>query len=177
MLDQWRTDAEIGSVLSGFFSNYALGDLQHWGADRQIQIVFLREAQNGWKSNEFRRSFLSDPRSSFPQSSSFTRASFILSNVFPTNIKAELVLPNRAQFLFLSRRELEELGDNGFHARFPNNWGYFVISHVGLNSSKTEAILYGDRFGGVLSGGGSYLLMRKVHGSWRVVDEHVVWNS
>jgi len=171
MFDQWRTDAEMGPVLSGFFSNYALS------ADRKTQIILLREAQNGWKTNEFRRSFLLDRRLSFPQASSFTRSSFLLSNVFPTNVKAELVLPNRAQFSFLSRRELEGLTESDFQKRFPDNWGYFVISHVGLNSNKTEAILYLDRFGGGLSGGGSCFLMRKVDGSWRVVDQHVIWTA
>src|SRR5882724_6509810 len=175
LFDQWRTDTDMGPVLSGFFSNYALSDLQYWGPDRKIQIILLREAQNGWKTNEFRRSFLLDRRLSFPQASSFTRSSFILSNVFPINIKAELVLPNRAQFSFLSRKDLEGLTESGFQKRFPDNWGYFVISHVGLNSNKTEAILYLDRFGGGLSGGGSCFLMRKVDGSWRVVDHHVIW--
>lgn len=177
IFDQRRTDAEMGAVLSALFSNDVLHDLRYWGANREIQIVFLREAQNAWKSNEFRGSLLFDRRSSSSQLSLITRGSFILSNLFPTNIKAELVLPNRAQYFLISRKELEEPRPNDFQTRFPNNWGYFVISHVGLNSNKTEAILYMDRFGGGLSGGGGYFLMRKLDGVWRVVNQHVTWNS
>ena len=175
--DQRRTDAEMEAVLSGFLSDQVLHDLRYWGANRGIQIVFLREAQNAWKSNEFRRSLLFDRRPSFSESSSVTRDSFILSNIFPTNIKATLGLPNRAQFFLIGRKELEEPRPNDFQTRFPNNWGYFVISHIGLNLNKTEAILYIDHFCGGLCGGGGYFLMRKVNGIWRVVDQHVSWMS
>jgi hypothetical protein len=177
IFDQRRTDAEMGSVLSGFFANYALRDLQYWGEKREIQIIVLCEGQNAWKTNEFRGRLLFAGRSSFSQSASVTRDSFILSNVFPTNIRAQLVLPNRAQFFLISRKELEKLRQNGFQTKFPDNWGYFVISHVGLNSNKTEAILYIDHFCFGLCGNGSYYLMRKQNGSWRVVDQHVVWGS
>lgn len=176
IFDQRRTDAEMGAVLSGFFSNYGLRDLQYWGANREIQIICLREAQNAWKAGEFRGRLLFDRRSSFSESSPFTLDSFILSNVFPTSIKAELILPKRAQSFFLNRRDLEELKEKGFQTRFPNNWGYFVISHVGLNANKTEAILYIDHFCvGVDCSSGAYFLMRKQYGVWGVVDDHVVW--
>ncbi len=173
--DQRRTDAEMGAVLSALFSNHFLHD---GDANREIQIILLREAPNAWKRDDFRGSLLFNRRLSFSQSSSSTRYSFILSNVLPTNIKAELVLPNRAQFFLISRKELEELfSQNDFQTRYPNNWGHFVISHIGLNPNKTEAILYVDHFAGGLSSGGSYFLMRKLNGVWNLVDQHLVWNS
>jgi hypothetical protein len=175
--DQKRTDAEMGAVLSALFSSDLLHDLQYWGANREIQIIVLRESLNTWKSGEFRGSLLFDPRSSFSESSSITRGSFILSNVLPTNIKTQLVLPNRAKFFLISSKELEEPRPNDFQTRFPNNWGYFVISHIGLSLNKTEAILYIDHFCGGLCGGGEYFFMRKLDGVWRVVDQHILWMS
>lgn len=67
------------------------------------------------------------------------------------------------------------MGD--FDARFPNNFGYFVVSHVGLNLDKTEALLYVDHLCSGLCGGGSYFLMHKVNGAWHVADSHVTWVS
>ena len=68
-----------------------------------------------------------------------------------------------------------KVGD--FEARFPDNFGYFVVSHVGLNLNKTEALLYVDHFCGGLCGGGEYVQMRKVDGVWHVVDQHGTWVS
>jgi hypothetical protein len=64
-----------------------------------------------------------------------------------------------------------------FQTKFPNNLGYFVVSHAGLSPSKTEAILYVAHFCPGLCGGGAYFLMRKVNGVWSVVDRHVTWIS
>jgi len=61
---------------------------------------------------------------------------------------------------------------SNFESRFPNNLGHLVVSHVGLNLNKTEALLYVDDFCRGLCGGGSYFLLRKVNGAWRAVDRH-----
>ena len=173
ILEQRRTQGEMGAILSAFFSDQVLRDVQDRGAGREIQIVLLREAQNPWESDRLRRGLLFDRRSSFSQSSRTTRASFFLSNAFPTNIQAELHLPSGVQSFFISRRELEGTKPIDFQTRFPNNSQYFVVSHAGLNLSKTEAILYVAHFCPGLCGGGAYFLMRKVNGVWSVVDRHV----
>lgn len=178
ILDQRRTDREMGPILSALFSNRVLEEIQDKGAGHEIQIIFLREAQNAWAGTDFRRGLLFDRGSSFSKSSSpLTRASFILSNVFPRNIRANLQLPSGARAFFISRRELEETRPGDAQARFLNDLGYSVVSHAGLNLSGTEAILYVDHFCGGLCGGGNYILMRKLDGVWRVVDGHVVWVS
>lgn len=176
-LDQRRTQGEMGAILSALFSDTVLRDVQGRGAGREIQIVLLREPQNLWERGPWQRSPFFDRQSSFSQSSRTTRASFYLSNVFSTEIQAKLHLPGGDQSFFISRREIEEPTGNDFEARFPKNFGYFVVSHAGLNLSKTEAILYVDHFCGGLCGGGGYFLMRKVNGVWRVVAEHVTWVS
>jgi hypothetical protein len=166
----------MGAILSAL-SDRAL-EVQDRSARREIQIIFLREAQNLWKGDDFRRGLLFDRRSSFSESSSpLTRASFILSNVFPRDIRANLQLPSGARAFFISRRELEETRPGDLRARSLNDLGYSVVSHAGLNLSGTEAILYLDHFCGGLGGGGNYFLMRKLDGVWRVVDGHVIWVS
>jgi hypothetical protein len=177
MLEQRRTQREMGPILTAFFSDEILRNVQDLGAERKIQIVVLRKPENPWASAINRRSFLLEPRSSFSESSLATRVSFLLTNVFPTDIHTELHLPGGAQSFFIARREIEETRGKNFEARFPNNFGYFVVSHVGLNPGKTEAILYVDHFCGGLCGSGGYYLMRNVNGVWHVVDQHVIWIS
>jgi hypothetical protein len=184
VLEQRRTQAELGAVLSAYLSNELLHDAHDWGSGRGIQIVILREAQQpgtwpfdpqpaSWRS---RWKFLSDPRHRFTQASLITRNSFILSNAIPTNIRAQLHLPSDVDAVIVSRSELERGQPGDFERRFPNHLGYIAVSQPGLNVSRTEAIFYVDHFCG-LCGGGNYILMRKVNEAWRVVDRHNVWVS
>lgn len=46
-----------------------------------------------------------------------------------------------------------------------------MLSGVGFNLTRTEAVFYIDHFFG-LCGGGRYVLMEKVNGGWLVRDEH-----
>jgi hypothetical protein len=177
LLKQWQTQSEMGAILSGFFSDQVLHNIQDQGAGRgrEIQIVVVRESQNPWESGISRGSLLFDRRSSFSQSSRTTQASFFLSNLLSTDIQTELHLPSGAQSFFISWRELQGTNPIDFQTRFPDNFGYFVVSHAGLNLGKTEAILYVDHFCGGLCGSGDYFLMRKLNGVWHVVERHTVW--
>jgi hypothetical protein len=189
VVEQRRTQAETGAVLSAFFSQVVLHDMDKWDAGRTITIVVMRNpdcrlCEGG--GSEFDRQFwfgrplksrvslLSDAW--FAQSSRITRASFFLNSVFSTDISTDLRLPNGARAVFVNPSDLGTKTSD-FEARFPNNLGYFVVSHVGLNLNKTEALLYVDHFCGGLCGGGGYVLMRKVNGVWHVVDHHNTWVS
>lgn len=138
-------------------------------------MVVQREAQRpgNWR---WRWITLFDKRSWFPESSRTSRFSFFLTNLFATDVHAELHLPSGVSARFVSRKELEQTEPNDFQAKFPNNFGYIAVSHIGLNVSKSEAIFYIDHFCG-LCGGGGYVVMRKVNGQWRVADQHSTWVS
>jgi len=189
-VEQRRTQAETGAVLSALFSQGVLHDMDKWGAaGRTIEIVIQRNPDcrmcpgsgSGFDSASWfarsltsRESSLSDAW--FSQSSRITRVSFFLNSVFSTDISTELRLPSGARAVFVNPNNLG-IKTGGFEARFPNNLGYFVVSHVGLNLNKTEALLYVDHFCGGLCGGGEYVLMRKINGVWHVVDRHRTWVS
>jgi len=188
-VEQRRTQAETGAVLSALFSQEVLHDMDKWGGGRTAEIVILRNPTclmcsvdgNGpdrlsWfaPSLRWRGSSLSDAW--FAQSSRITRASFFLNSVFSTDISTDLHLPSGARAVFVNRSDLGAKTSD-FEARFPNNLGFFVVSHAGLNLNKTEALLYIDHFCGGLCGGGDYVLMRKVSGVWHVVDHHGTWVS
>ena len=189
-VEQRRTQAETGAVLSALFSQGVLHDMDKWGAaGRTVEIVIQRNpdcrlCEGGgsesdrqfWfgRSLKSRVSLLSDAW--FAQSSRITRASFFLNSVVSTDISTDLRLPSGARAVFVNRSDLGTKTSD-FEARFPNNLGYFVVSHVGLNLNKTEALLYIDHFCGGLCGGGDYVLMRKVNGVWHVVERHMTWVS
>jgi len=189
-VEQRRTQAETGAVLSALFSQEVLYDMDKWGAaGRTVEIVIQRNpdcrlCEGGgsefdrqfWfgRSLQSRVSLLSDAW--FAQSSRITRTSFFLNNVFSTDISTDLRLPSGARAVFVNRSDLGTKTSD-FEARFPNNLGYFVVSHVGLNLNRTEALLYIDHFCGGLCGGGDYVLMRKVNGVWHVVERHMTWVS
>ena len=105
-----------------------------------------------------------------------TRASFFLNSVFSRDLATDLRLPSGTRAVFVNPSDFgTKVGD--FEARFPNNIGRFVVSHVGMNLNKTEALLYVDHFCPGLCGGGAYFLMHKVSGVWHVVDRRVSWVS
>jgi hypothetical protein len=182
-VEQRRTQAETGAVLSALFSQGVLHDIDKLdAAGRTIEIVIQRSPGcricpgDGWfaRSLPFRESSLS--HTWFAQSSRMTRISFFLNSVFSTDISTDLCLPSGARAVFVNASELRTKTSD-FEARFPNNLGFFVVSHVGLNLNKTEALLYVDHFCGGLCGSGDYVLMRKVNGVWRIVDRQNTWVS
>lgn len=188
-VEQRRTQAETGVVLSALFSQGILRDMDRWSGGRTVEIVILRNPDcrmcsvdgNGpdrlsWFAPSLRWRAIALSDAWFAQSSRITRASFFLNSVFSTDVSTDLHLPSGARTAFVNASELRTKGSD-FEARFPNNLGFFVVSRVGLNLNKTEALLYVERFCGGLCGGGEYVLMRKVDGVWHVVDHHGTWVS
>jgi hypothetical protein len=188
-VEQRRTQAETGAVLSALFSQGVLHDMDKWHAGRTVEIVIQRNPAcricsvdgNGpdrlsWFAPSLRRRGSSPSDAWFAQSSRITRASFFLNSVFSTDVSTDLHLPSGARAAFVNASELGTKTSD-FEANFPNNLGYFVVSHVGLNLNKTEALLYVDHFCGGLCGGGEYVLMRKVDGVWHLVDRRGTWVS
>jgi hypothetical protein len=146
-----------------------------WGSGREIQIILQHETQQP-VMRRWRWILLFDRRLWFPRTSFVTRTSFVVTNSFASNVRVELRLPNGVDSVVVSRSELQRSESSDFQKRFPNNLGYIAVSQPGFNLNKTEAILYIDHFCG-LCGGGGYILMRKVNGVWRVVDQHSTWVS
>lgn len=192
VVEQRRTQAETGEVLSAFFSQVVPHDVDQWGAGRTIEILIQRNPNcrvcpgpgsgidrvswfaQSWKS---RVNLVSDAW--FAQSSRTTRASFFLNSVFSTDISTDLRLPDGARAVFVNPRDILGTNERDFEARFPNNWGMgiYVVSHVGLNLKRTEALVYFDHFCPGLCGGGEYVLMRKANGVWHIIDRRVTWVS
>lgn len=163
--------------------------MDKWDAGRTITIVVMRnpacsicleppiglESQS-WFTQPVKSRGISVTKTWFAQTSKITRGSFFLNSVFSRNLSTDVRLPSGARAVFVNPSDLgAKVGD--IEARFPDNFGYFVVSHVGLNLNNTEALFYVDHFCGGLCGGGAYFLMRKANGVWHVVDRRDTWVS
>jgi len=177
VVEHERTQAELGAVFSGAFSELVLHSSEDSREPHEIFIVLQGYTPDPWATTNFRRTLVFDPQATFAQSSRTTRASFVMNNLFVTDLHAELQLPKGARSAFIGRKEMDRMNEAEFQARFPNNAGYYVVSQPGLNLSKDEAVFYFDHFCSGLCGGGGYVLMRKVNGVWHVVDQHTIWES
>jgi hypothetical protein len=69
---------------------------------------------------------------------------------------------------------MSEIEVTDFQQKFPYNMGYIAISGVGFNRDQTQAVFYIDHFCGPC-GGGRYVTMEKVNGSWHVREEHYTY--
>ena len=58
----------------------------------------------------------------------------------------------------------------GFQARYPHAWGYAVLSVVGMNPKKTEAILQVSHRCGTYCGSTETMVLWKVRGQWHVIE-------
>ena len=171
-----RTDADLDAILSAYLSDGILHDIHDWGSGQGILVVLQVESQQpGFWRWPWLYPF--DRRLKFAESSFATRCSFVFSNVLPSNLQFALHLPPGVKTDTASRSDLERTSfTSEFQARFPNNFGYVAVSRAGINFNRTEAIFYLDHFCG-LCGGGRYVLMRKVNGGWKIIDEHYTWIS
>ena len=183
ILEQRWAQAETGKVLSALISQIAYHKAQGLGSGRHVQIVLQREAGGPkslgeeWEGTWGQRwDLVSDRKLRFPQEALSTRLSFIVRNAFNSDIRAELNVPSGVDVVIMSRREFEQSDPHRFQKLYPNVIGRLVVSQPGINLSKTEAILYYE-FYPPGWGGGGYVLMRKVNGVWRFVDEHETWTS
>jgi hypothetical protein len=173
-----RTEAELRVVLSDLVSE-ALAHRTPDSPARPPQLVILSTAAQpgiapGSEGPRWRN--LINEKSRFPQASGTTRLSFLLMNLFPTSIKADLHLPNGAEVIVLDEKKEMKRGE--FDQLFPRSGGhYLTISQAGFNLGRTEAILFVNLHCGGLCGGGNYYLLRKTYGVWHVVETKEVWVS
>lgn len=167
-----RNADEEYAVYSAYLSEGLLNDAHDWSVGGPVLVVVIdrtRPAEN------MRLSVLHllRGRENFDQLHISTIASYFVRNLFSTRILPKFVLPSRAKVAFISE---SDDGSQDFQQRYPQNLGLVALSGAGFNPSHTQSVFYIDHFCG-LCGGGRYVLMEKLNGSWRVRDEHYTWIS
>jgi hypothetical protein len=167
-----RNKEEEYAVYSAYLSEGPLNDAHDWSVGGPVQVV-VRDTTRAGGNLRLRAFYLLDGRVHFNQLRTSTRVSYLVRNLFQTRILPKFVLPGRATVALTSQ---SDYFSSEFQKRFPNNMGLIALSGVGFNPNRTQAVFYVDHFCG-LCGGGRYVLMEKIEGSWRVRDEHYTWIS
>ena len=171
-VEREKNKQEEYKVYSAYLSEGLLNNAQDWSIGGPVQVVIgdKTNAHGNWR---FRFLYLFDKRADFGELRTSKRASYLARNLFKTRLESKFSLPTRATVCMTAD---SEYGSPAFQERFPRNMGLTVLSGVGFNQSKTQAVFYIDHFCG-LCGGGRYVLMERVNGAWRVKDEHYTWIS
>jgi hypothetical protein len=171
-VEREQNKQEEYKVYSAYLSEGLLNDAHDWSIGRPVQLVIGDKTISGGNLR-FRFFSLFDRRVNFSELQTTTRASYLARNLFRTRIESKFSLPGRAAVSVIAE---SEYSSPAFQEKFPRNMGLVVLSGVGFNPSKTQAVFYINHFCG-LCGGGRYVLMEKISGNWRVKDEHYTWIS
>jgi len=160
------------AVYSAYLSEGLLNDAHDWSVGGPVLVV-VRDRTRPAENLRLSVIYLVRGREHFDQLHISTRASYFVRNLFSTRIQPKFILPSRAKVAFASE---SDYGSQDFQQKYPHNLGLVALSGVGFNPSHTQSVFYIDHCCG-LCGGGRYVLMEKVNGSWRVRDEHYTWIS
>jgi len=172
-----RNSDEEYAVYSAYLSEGLLNDAHDWSVGGLVQVL-VNDITKAGGNLRLQVLYLLDGRVRFVQLQTSTRASYLVRNLFQTRILPKFALPSRATTVLISQSDLQSnfYGSPEFQKKYPHNLGFIILSGVSFNPTHTHAVFYIDHFCG-LCGGGRYVLMEKVNGSWRVRDEHYTWIS
>ena len=85
-------------------------------------------------------------------------------------------------YLFVSEREIEDIfeglhGWDDFYKRYPGSQGIMVLSMVGFNNEKNQAIVSVGNQSNWLAGEGYYVFLVKEDGKWSIKGQLLEWVS
>jgi hypothetical protein len=167
-----RCAGEEYAVYSAYLSDGLLSDAHDWGSSGLVQVV-VKNTTSVSENLRIKALYVFDNRAEFDQLERSTRASYLVRNIFSTRLLEKFRLP---RFATLALASGSDYFSPEFQKEFPHNQGLIVLSGVGFNRTRTQAVFYMDHFCG-LCGGGRYVLMAKVEGAWHVQYEHSTWIS
>lgn len=64
-----------------------------------------------------------------------------------------------------------------YYKKYPDSQGFLAVSRIGFSADGKQAMLYSANGCGGKCGTGTYVVMAKVGGSWRVMKEILIWVS
>jgi hypothetical protein len=175
--EQRRHPDDEYAVYSAYLSEGISNDAHDWSVDTPIQVV-IEDTTKMDGNLRFRTLYVLHNRMNFDQLHLSTRVSFLARNLHQIRILPKFALPSRATVVLASKSEIQSLsnGSPESEKEFPNSAGLVALSRVGFSLSRTQAVFYIDHYCG-LCGGGRYVLMEKVNGSWHIKGEHYTWIS
>ena len=102
-----------------------------------------------------------------------------------TSLTFEKKFKLRTNYAIVPFAEVEKLFVSGmveegwktFYSKYPGSNGYIRLSRVGFNKARDQAIVNTGWMRGPLHGEGSYVLLDKQNGSWKVLKRLTTWVS
>ena len=96
--------------------------------------------------------------------------------------------PLKSSFLLLipyelvEAKEIEDIFKNGgwwhdFYKKYPGSQGYMGLSRIGFSPDGNQALFYVTNSCGGKCGSGTYVVMEKSEGQWKLVKEILIWVS
>ncbi len=117
-----------------------------------------------------------------------TLKDFVDKNREPRKLSGQFEI--KAPYKILAKEEIESFfkgsadgagsllkGWEEFYKKYPESYGYVVLSRVGFDAEKRQAMVYVSRYCGGLCGDGAYILLTKDEGRWKVKNELRLWVS
>jgi len=170
--ERTRNASEEYAVYSAYLSGGLLNDAHDWSVDGPVQVV-IENTTKGGGNLRLRALYVLDGGAHIEHLDPSTRVNFIVRNLLETRILPRFALPSQATVALASQQDIQS---PQFQKRFPHNLGFITLSGVGFNRSRTQALFYIDHFCG-LCGGGRYVLMKMVNGTWQIQAENYTWIS
>jgi hypothetical protein len=110
-----------------------------------------------------------------------TISDFWAVNEAPGRLSEVLEPIGPSKFQFVTEREVEavlrDAGWSEFNRRYAGSAGFLRFSRVGLDRSRTEALLYFEHRAGLLGGSGGYAVLEHLQGSWQMRTILFIWQS
>src|SRR5205085_11380065 len=103
------------------------------------------------------------------------RQSHLLIDLF--RLRTEHTLITEAEMKALAGQRESWWMWTGFDDKYPHAAGLYGLSAVGFNRERTQALVYFWNACGGTCGDGSYVLLEKCDGTWRIVKRMGLWVS
>lgn len=141
--------------------------------------LILQETATGMSGDDPQQT-LKYIKSGLPGLKTDTANSFMERNRQPSQLSNDMHLG--VDYVLLSTEELSQITSQPnwhevLNEKYPGSEGYTIFSRVGFNNTFDQAVIYVGNVQGPLMGSGSYYLMQKQGGEWRIKEQVMVWIS
>ena len=143
-------------------------------------LVIIERANIDYLGDSNFRELLANVPNQLPSLSKATFDDFLANNKSRVLLKDLFTLPVKR--VFISDEELDsffkrKLYWEGFYKKYPNSQGVMVLSNVGFDAQKKQALVYVSNSRGSLDAVGIYAVLEKQNDVWRVKEKYEAWVS
>lgn len=103
----------------------------------------------------------------------------LLTRSFELNLKYSLFSKKDYDAIFDPVADSEKDRDRwmSFYEKYPDSGGYIMLSNVGFNKAKDQALVYFVHWCGGLCGTGHYIVLTKSDKGWEMLGKTMIWIS